>query len=329
MHADRATFHRFDRFNLKYNPFGQARLREVFIKQDNLLRGRYLAELTAEVFADLEASKYQHAEYRVSIYGRKRVEWDTLAAWVAQNRLASDNVVWLIQLPRLYDVYKAQGIIDNFGQLLDNVFGPLFEVTLNPASHPQLHLFLRHVVGFDMVDDESKPERRPAKHMPPAAAWDIPHNPAYAYYAYYVAANLYTLNKLREARGLAPFDFRPHAGEAGDVDHLASAFLLAQNISHGIGLRKCMPLQYLYYLAQVGEKREGVVVVGWVECCWFCFLPSSQTHTHTPPSNRSASACPPCPTTRSSWTTTATRSPPFLRAGCPSPSRLTTLSKST
>ena len=261
MHADRATFHRFDRFNLKYNPFGQARLREVFIKQDNLLRGRYLAELTAEVFADLEASKYQHAEYRVSIYGRKRVEWDTLAAWVAQNRLASDNVVWLIQLPRLYDVYKAQGIIDNFGQLLDNVFGPLFEVTLNPASHPQLHLFLRHVVGFDMVDDESKPERRPAKHMPPAAAWNIPHNPAYAYYAYYVTANLYTLNKLREARGLAPFAFRPHAGEAGDVDHLASAFLLAQNISHGIGLRKCMPLQYLYYLAQV---REGVVVVGGV-----------------------------------------------------------------
>lgn len=123
----------FDRFNLKYNPFGQSRLREVFIKQDNLLRGRWLAELTAEVFADLEASKYQvragrgrgargawdaaggaafghspgptaksthpqHAEYRVSIYGRKRVEWDTLAAWVCQNRLYSDNVAWLIQV---------------------------------------------------------------------------------------------------------------------------------------------------------------------------------------------------------------------------------------
>ena len=91
MHADKGTFHRFDRFNLKYNPFGQARLREVFIKQDNLLRGRFLAELTREVFVDLEASKYQHAEYRVSIYGRKRVEWDTLAAWVLNNGLYSDN----------------------------------------------------------------------------------------------------------------------------------------------------------------------------------------------------------------------------------------------
>lgn len=36
MHADKNTFHRFDRFNLKYNPFGQSRLREIFIKQASL-----------------------------------------------------------------------------------------------------------------------------------------------------------------------------------------------------------------------------------------------------------------------------------------------------
>ena len=66
--------------------------------QDNLLHGRFLAELTKEVLTDLEASKYQHAEYRISIYGRKRVEWDILAAWICQNQLYSDNVVWLIQV---------------------------------------------------------------------------------------------------------------------------------------------------------------------------------------------------------------------------------------
>ena len=49
------------------------------------------------MLSDLEASKYQHAEYRISIYGRKRVEWDILAAWICQNQLYSDNVVWLIQ----------------------------------------------------------------------------------------------------------------------------------------------------------------------------------------------------------------------------------------
>ena len=27
-------------FNLKYNPCGQSRLREIFIKQDNLIHGR-------------------------------------------------------------------------------------------------------------------------------------------------------------------------------------------------------------------------------------------------------------------------------------------------
>jgi AMP deaminase len=97
--------------------------------------------------------------------------------------------------------------------------------------------------------------RAPARGRHPTASLPPPSPPpllSYAYYCYYVAANLWTLNKLREARGLAPFAFRPHAGEAGDVDHLAATFLTAHNISHGIGLRKSLPLQYLYYLAQVG-----------------------------------------------------------------------------
>lgn len=52
------------------------------------------------------------------------------------------------------------------------------------------------VVGFDMVDDESKPERRPTKHMQTPAEWNNPFNPAYSYWAYYVYANLYVLNKV-------------------------------------------------------------------------------------------------------------------------------------
>ena len=252
MRADKDTFHRFDRFNLKYNPCGQSRLREVFIKQDNLIRGRFLAEITKEVISDLEANKYQMAEYRISIYGRRLAEWDTLASWVLNNRVVSKNVVWLIQIPRLYNVYKSQGTMQNFQQMLDNIFVPLFEVTVDPSSHPALHTFLQLVVGFDMVDDESKPERRPSKHMRTPEEWDVNHNPAFAYYAYYVYANLYTLNKLRESRGLNVITFRPHAGEAGDLDHLAAAFLLTKNIAHGINLRKSPVLQYLYYLAEIG-----------------------------------------------------------------------------
>ena len=69
MHAN-DTFHRFDKFNLKYNPAGQSRLREIFLKTDNLIQGKYLAEITQEMFNDLEASKYQLVEWRISIYGK-------------------------------------------------------------------------------------------------------------------------------------------------------------------------------------------------------------------------------------------------------------------
>lgn len=48
------------------------------------------------------------------------------------------------------------------------------------------------------------------------------------------------------------FVLRPHCGEAGDPDHLSSAFLTAHSISHGILLRKVPALQYLFYLKQIG-----------------------------------------------------------------------------
>ncbi|KAI3977993.1 hypothetical protein MKX01_032370, partial [Papaver californicum] len=235
VHADKNTFHRFDKFNLKYNPCGQSRLREIFLKQVNLIQGRFLAEVMREVLNDLEASKYQMAEYRVSIYGRKQSEWDQLASWFINNELHSENAVWLIQLPRLYNIYRKMGTATSFQNILDS-----------------LDVFLKQVVGFDLVDDESKPERRPTKHMPTPAEWTNEFNPAYAYYTYYCYANLYTLNKLRESKGMPTIKLRPHCGEAGDTDHLAASFLLCHNIAHGNNLRKSPVLQYLYYLAQIG-----------------------------------------------------------------------------
>ena len=51
---------------------------------------------------------------------------------------------------------------------------------------------------------------------------------------------------------LDTFVLRPHAGEAGDTDHLTSAYLTSHSISHGILLRKVPALQYLFYLKQIG-----------------------------------------------------------------------------
>ncbi|KIJ17660.1 hypothetical protein PAXINDRAFT_129917 [Paxillus involutus ATCC 200175] len=130
MHAHQDSFHRFDKFNLKYNPIGESRLREIFLKIDNLIDGRYFAELTREVITDLELEQ------------------------VSKLRMASQ----------------------------------------------------------------------------------------------YMAS----LNHWRQARGFSTFVFRPHAGEAGDTDHLTAAFLTSHSISHGILLRKVPALQYLFYLRQIG-----------------------------------------------------------------------------
>ncbi|XP_037535459.1 AMP deaminase 2 isoform X2 [Nematolebias whitei] len=253
MHADRNTFHRFDKFNSKYNPIGESILREIFIKTDNYVEGKYFAHIVKEVMSDLEESKYQNSELRLSIYGRSRDEWDKLAQWAVQYRVYSDNVRWLIQVPRLFDVYHTKKQLANFQEMLENIFMPLFEVTINPRSHPELHLFLEHVVGFDSVDDESKPEHHIFNlDSPLPPDWTEEDNPPYSYYLYYTYANMTVLNHLRRRRGFHTFVLRPHCGEAGPIHHLVSGFMLSENISHGLLLRKAPVLQYLYYLAQIG-----------------------------------------------------------------------------
>jgi len=99
-----------------------------------MIKGRYFAELTREVCADLEDSKYQYAEYRISIYGRSEQEWDQLASWLIDNTLFSPHVRWLIQVPRLFDVYKASNEpgIETFGDLLSSASLPH---TTNPSIH--------------------------------------------------------------------------------------------------------------------------------------------------------------------------------------------------
>lgn len=82
--------------------------------------------------------------------------------------------------------------------------------------------------------------------------WDVDDNPSYRYYAFYIKMNIHVLNGLRASRGMNQFDFRPHAGEAGEVHHLDTAFLLADGINHGLNLRRSPCLEYLFFLKQIG-----------------------------------------------------------------------------
>ncbi|XP_066556936.1 AMP deaminase 3 isoform X2 [Amia ocellicauda] len=252
VHAGRQTFHRFDKFNSKYNPVGASELREIYLKTDNYINGEYFARLVKEVAHELEESKYQHAEPRLSIYGRSQDEWHNLAKWFIKQKVYSPNMRWIIQVPRIYDIFKSRNIVQNFAKMLENIFLPLFEATVNPQKHKDLHLFLKYVTGFDSVDDESKHSDHMFSYKSPKPEdWILDINPPYSYYLFYMYANIMVLNNLRKERGLNTFMFRPHCGEAGSITHLVSAFLTADNISHGLNLKKSPVLQYLYYLAQI------------------------------------------------------------------------------
>ena len=43
------------------------------------------------------------------------------------------------------DIFKYNNLMNNFQEFITNIFLPLFEVTNNPKSHPNLHQFLQYV----------------------------------------------------------------------------------------------------------------------------------------------------------------------------------------
>ncbi|XP_014673024.1 PREDICTED: AMP deaminase 2-like [Priapulus caudatus] len=411
VHADRNTFHRFDKFNAKYNPVGESRLREIFIKTDNYREGHYFAQLLKEAVVDGhdderddvggdESRDRVHVERgmlgerrlhravraRSVVSGRRRdqrrsrrhrgggygggllrrarkVDRDvergggdgdrrqeaprvprddgarrrvSLAARRVRVSVARDRhddpqrgggrragdagvdaarVRDLRARPAVDDARRQQQRLQRLRQLDDeeeevgggeareqHVGGAAVEpraqqhderesVGRGATDAAQRHdaidddeedvvVARRHgdarglaadeplggvlwsrclkaeehlVTGLDSVDDESKVESSSfLEDTPTPEEWTDDDNPPYAYYLYYTYANMAILNHFRRERGLNTIVLRPHCGEAGGVDHMVTGFLLGENISHGLQLRKVPVLQYLYYLAQVG-----------------------------------------------------------------------------
>lgn len=135
------------------------------MKATNFIEGRYFAELLKIVLNRHEESK-GHAsavELRLSIYGMEREEWDNLAEWMLKDwdgdfpgPLLSQKNRWIIQIPRLWRIYKSKANRKRagFNEMLGNIFLPMFEATLYPDSKPKLAKALKHTVGIDSVDDE-------------------------------------------------------------------------------------------------------------------------------------------------------------------------------
>jgi len=269
--ANSSMFHRFDNFNDSYNPFGARDLRTIFMKTSNHMQGQYFSELTRDVvFKRIQTQTNRVAiEPRLSIYGRGGTqEWKDLSSWILNHKVLdmdisngpsnkgslTGHVEWMIQIPRLCNIFMGKAY-DNFAGLMSNIFQPMFEATLYPTQHPEIYAFLAHVGSIDCVDDESNLDSL----LSTACAANIKpsdytkkENPPYSYWCYHIYANLYALNRLREARGLNIFQFKPHCGESGPRHHLATAYLLADSINHGWRLNMEPSAQYLYYCSQVG-----------------------------------------------------------------------------
>ncbi|KAI5191805.1 AMP deaminase [Nematocida sp. AWRm77] len=250
-HSNLDTFHRFDRFNSKYNPYGIPLLREVFLKYDNYIDGKYLAEITKEIIEETEDKEYLRCEWGISVYGKKASEFERLSNWIEKYNIKSSCIKWYIQVPRLYGLFKGYEHVNNFAEFLQNIFAPMIESSLG-TEKDAVSEFMEDVIGIDSVDDESIKDKRSESEKEEPSRWDHKDNPSYHYYMYHMYYNVAVINQIRASRGKNLLAFRPHSGEHGETDHLISSFLTSKSIAHGVKLRKCPVLQYLYYLSQVG-----------------------------------------------------------------------------
>lgn len=43
------------------------------------------------------------------------------------------------------DIFRSKKLVPHFAKMLENIFVPLFEATVNPQKHKTLHVFLKYV----------------------------------------------------------------------------------------------------------------------------------------------------------------------------------------
>ena len=78
-----------------------------------------------------------------------------LSSWAKRYDLTSiSNVRFAVQIPRIFQVWRGNGTVVNFGEILQNFFEPIFLATLEPEKNAVLASFLKCVHLFDSVDDE-------------------------------------------------------------------------------------------------------------------------------------------------------------------------------
>jgi len=186
----------------------------------------------------------------VSLFGRLPSDWDVLAKWLVEHDLQTESVIYTVEIPQMYHMYKRTGTIESFQDHLNNIFKPLFEVTDNPKSHPDLAKILPKITTICSVSMHGHHNQLNVSIMPQDYNYDT--NPRFGYYMYYLYANLASLNTFRTRKGLSTINLCSDIGNTGTYENVAGAYLVADSIIDGNDLDKFPLLQYLYYLKQIG-----------------------------------------------------------------------------
>lgn len=64
------------------------------------------------------------------------------------------------------DIFRSKKLLPSFGKMLENIFLPLFQATINPQDHRELHLFLKYVSLGASSEPILAEEGTPAPHGP-------------------------------------------------------------------------------------------------------------------------------------------------------------------
>jgi AMP deaminase len=100
-----------------------------------------------------------HMELRLTIRGSGLKEWYELAQWIESNELYLKKNMFVIQVPRAYRALRSSNMVSSFGELIANIFRPLFDAMIDPQANASLVRLMDCIAGFDSVDDESLPEK--------------------------------------------------------------------------------------------------------------------------------------------------------------------------
>ena len=118
------------------------------------------------------------------------------------------------------------------------------------AEIAEVTSYLKHLVAFDCVDDESKAEPR-LSHYPSPTEWSEPSNPPYSYWLYYLWANLKELNEFRKRNyGTKVVNHLIHEAKKLNIKRLSletgagSFFSPARNLFIKCGFKPCKPFAH-------------------------------------------------------------------------------------